>query len=193
MSSYGLIPGDAEKVAGSLMLEEVKEVIREYELNIVCEHGGPPCGDKYIIEAEGPGDKYCLIILCASDDTHGSNINSKSIEDYRNGVLPEKLLDPEHDPFYSAIVKTRDLERELRDTGVHNYDRVKKLIEGWNIKAVNNYANPFGYKIVVGLLSGTELAPNPLDKESLKEAITHILGFGEIIGALIEEKQKRGE
>ncbi len=193
MDPYGSILNDGKKVAGSLSLKEVKEVIREYELNIVCEHGGPPCGDKYIIEAEGLGDKYCLIILCASDDTHGSNINTRSIEDYRNGVLPEKLLDPEHDPFYSAIVKTRDLERELQETGVHNYDQVKELIEGWNIKAVNNYDNPFGYKIVVGLLSDTETAPSTLDKESLKEAILHILKFGEIVDALIEEKQKRGE
>ena len=176
-----------------LTLEDVKDVVIGCGLYISCERKPLPLGNKYIIEAKGQDGEYSQIILCSSDVAHENR--AESFRDYQIEASHKKPINLDSDLFYSAIIRTKSLEDVLQKNGIHKieeYKRVNELRERWNVEVVNN-DNPLWYKIVIGFRSDTEPAPNTLDKESLKEAITRILGFGEIIGALVEEKQKQGE
>ncbi|MEA3343806.1 MAG: hypothetical protein U9Q92_06600 [archaeon] len=208
MSSYGLTLEDTRKFVSGLLLKEVKDVITGCGLYIERAYIPLALGNKYIIEAKGLKGEYCQIILCSYYTFYNEYlIREGGLEDGHSYTSPISCTDdflkkyleivscklPDFDGLFGgAIVKTSDLHDELQYTDVHKYKQVNELIEGWNIEAVNDYTNPFWYKIVAGQF-GAESASNPLDEKSLKEAISHILKFGEFIDVLIDKKYEWGE
>ena len=130
-------------------------------------------------------------------------------------IISCELPDLDH-LFHSVIVKTGDFEERLQETEIYKtkeYGRVIELMSKYNIETVADKINPdyrpFWYKIVLGpypnneepdcsklqgLVSGTEMNKTVTDfnKQTLEDTIPQILEFGEIIDALVKEKQKGG-
>ncbi len=215
MDSYGLT------------LEEVKDVVIGCGLYTERGYIPLPLGNKCIIEARDLDGEYCQILLCSHtffDNKDVAGLSYTSSPTSCTGDPRKKYLEiiscelPDLDHlFYSAIVKTKDFEKELQETEIYKtkeYGRVIELTSKYNIETVADKINPdyrlFWYKKVLGpypnneeldysklqgLVSGTEMNKTVTDfnKQTLEDTIPQILEFEEFIDALIEEKQKRGE